>query len=77
MDEPTASMDAFAEKQFMRSMASVTHNKTVILITHKMSLLPLVDRIIVLEKGRIILDGPRDQVLKSLSRGINTGADHA
>ncbi len=77
MDEPTASMDAFAEKQFMQSMSRATQHKTFILITHKMSLLPLVDRIVVLDKGRIVIDGPREQVLSTLSRGINTGADHA
>ncbi|WP_283130574.1 type I secretion system permease/ATPase [Enterovibrio norvegicus] len=68
MDEPTASMDAFAEKQFIRAMQQVSKDRTLILITHKMSLLDIVDRVVVLDKGRIILDGPREVVLKKLSQ---------
>ncbi len=71
MDEPTASMDAYAEKQFMHAMERVSQDRTMIMVTHKMSLLKLVDRIVVLEKGRILLDGPRDKVLEELSKGIN------
>ncbi|WP_318517996.1 type I secretion system permease/ATPase [Photobacterium leiognathi] len=76
MDEPTASMDASAEKQFIHNMARVSQQHTLILITHKMSLLQLVDRIIVLDKGHIIANGPRDQVLQQLSQGVTTGASY-
>ncbi|NGN98449.1 type I secretion system permease/ATPase [Grimontia sp. S25] len=75
MDEPTSSMDAFAEKQFIRAMHQVSKERTLVLITHKMSLLHIVDRVIVLDKGRIFLDGPREIVLKQLSQGA--GNDQA
>ncbi|EOD77482.1 ABC transporter [Grimontia sp. AD028] len=68
MDEPTASMDAFAEKQFIRAMQQVSKDRTLILVTHKMSLLDIVDRVIVLDKGRVFLDGPRTTVLQKLSQ---------
>ncbi|MFD2176354.1 type I secretion system permease/ATPase [Veronia pacifica] len=63
MDEPTASMDASTEKRFIKTMRRIGHNRTLVLVSHKMSLMKLVDRIIVLEKGRVLIDGPRDEVL--------------
>jgi ATP-binding cassette subfamily C protein LapB len=42
-------------------------DKTLILITHRNSLLALVNRIIVMEKGKILMDGPKDHILKILS----------
>ncbi|MDF0535183.1 type I secretion system permease/ATPase [Shewanella sp. A32] len=76
MDEPTASLDARAEKQFMRSMAHVSKERALIIITHKMDLLKLVDRIIVLDRGHILADGPKDKVLDLLNRGLMTGGNH-
>lgn len=73
MDEPTASMDAHAENRFIQSMQRVAQNRTLLLITHKMSLLPLVDRIIVVDNGQIILDGKRDKVLNQLRQGVSGG----
>ncbi|NKF52244.1 type I secretion system permease/ATPase [Shewanella sp. WXL01] len=73
MDEPTASLDARAEKQFVQSMRQVSKNRTLLLITHKMHLLNLVDRIIVMDRGHIIADGPKDQVLKKLNEGLLAG----
>ncbi|MDD8061029.1 MULTISPECIES: type I secretion system permease/ATPase [Shewanella] len=77
MDEPTASLDARAEKQFMRSMAQVSKNRTLLLITHKMHLLNLVDRIIVLERGHVLADGPKDEVLAKLNSGAMAGDQNA
>ncbi|MGI2260671.1 type I secretion system permease/ATPase [Shewanella sp. GXUN23E] len=73
MDEPTASLDARAEKQFIRAMQNVSQQRSLLLITHKMHLLKLVDRIIVLDKGRMLADGPRDKVLDQLSQGLMAG----
>lgn len=73
MDEPTASLDARAEKQFIRSMAQVSSNRTLLLITHKMHLLNLVDRIIVLERGHLVMDGPKSEVLEKLNNGALGG----
>ena len=73
MDEPTASLDARAEKQFIRSMQLVSRERTLLLITHKMHLLNLVDRIIVLERGHVVADGPKDEVLAKLNSGTLSG----
>jgi ATP-binding cassette subfamily C protein LapB len=64
-DEPTNSMDKQTENAFIKRMKSLIANQTVIMITHKMSILPLVDRVIVIDNGKIIADGPKDVVLKS------------
>ena len=66
LDEPTASLDARAEQQFIKSIKVTSTDRTLLLITHKMDLLHLVDRIIVLEKGKIAIDGPREVVLQQL-----------
>lgn len=73
MDEPTASLDARAEKQFIRAMQNVTKERTLILITHKMHLLNLVDRILVLDRGHLVADGPKDIVLNQLAKGLLAG----
>lgn len=69
LDEPTASLDARAEKQFINSMQIVAKDRTLLLITHKMHLLQLVDRIIVLDKGRLVADGPKAVILEKLKSG--------
>ncbi len=73
MDEPTASLDARAEKQFVRAMGNVAKDRTLILITHQMHLLHLVDRIIVIDKGHLVTDGPKETVLEQLAKGQLTG----
>ncbi|MGL4474674.1 MAG: type I secretion system permease/ATPase [Shewanella sp.] len=70
MDEPTASLDSRAEKQFVRAMQQATNNRGLILITHKLQLLSLVDRVIVLDKGKILADDNKDEVLRQLSLGL-------
>ncbi|WP_394205706.1 type I secretion system permease/ATPase [Shewanella waksmanii] len=73
MDEPTASLDARAEKQFIHAMKNVSKDRTLLLITHKMHLLNLVDRIIVLDRGHLVADGPKAEVLDKLSKGLIAG----
>lgn len=70
LDEPTASMDQTTEKEFIdRIGAHIGIDRTLILVTHKPSVLCLVDRIVVIEQGRVFMDGPRDQVLALLAAG--------
>ena len=69
LDEPTASLDARAEKQFIKSINATAKDRTLLLITHKMDLLKMVDRIMVLDKGKLVLDGPKDSVLAKLKSG--------
>ena len=65
-DEPTSFMDVSSENKFIHNIKQYDQGKTVILTTHKTSLLHLVDRIIVLEDGKIAMDGTKEEVLKKL-----------
>ncbi len=63
LDEPTSMMDMQAEKQFMQRLGTVLADKTMILITHRPTLLSLVNRVVILGNGKIIKDESRDDVL--------------
>lgn len=65
-DEPTTSMDDVTEARFKATLSNALDSKTMILVTHKGSMLSLVNRIIILDNGQIIADGPKDQVLQAL-----------
>lgn len=67
MDEPTAMMDHASEFQFIERFEPFIRNKTLLLITHRMPLLKLIDRLIVMDGGKVVADGPRDEVIKALS----------
>lgn len=71
MDEPTSAMDANAERDFIANMErySKAGNRTLILSTHKPSMLKLADRIIVMDHGKIAADGPKADVMRQLSGG--------
>lgn len=69
LDEPTSAMDNGAENRLMARLSREIHGKTLILVTHRASLLALVDRLIVMEAGRIVADGPKEKVLKALASG--------
>ena len=69
MDEPTSAMDYSTENNFIQKVGSYCEGKTLILITHKMSLLQLATRVIVLDQGRIIADGPKDSILEAINGG--------
>ncbi len=68
-DEPTNAMDSFAEEAFVRHIKGQIADKAFILITHRQNLLTLVDRLILVDQGKIIMDGPRDRVLQALAQG--------
>jgi ATP-binding cassette subfamily C protein LapB len=67
MDEPTSSMDAMTETLFLRRLKEATEGQTLVIVTHRMSVLSLVDRLIVLEDGHVAKDGPKEQVIASLN----------
>ncbi|QRV23598.1 type I secretion system permease/ATPase [Marinomonas foliarum] len=69
LDEPTASMDNTTESRMKRRLMEGLKDKTLILITHKASMLDMVDRIIVMDNGRLIADGPKAQVHEALRQG--------
>jgi len=68
LDEPTSMMDVPAEQALLRRFETELKDKTVILITHRPSLLRMVSRVIVMGQGVIVADGPRDEVLKMAQR---------
>jgi len=68
-DEPTNAMDAKTEQTMIERLKKNTLPNTSIVVTHKMSLLQLVDRLIVMNNGKIIADGPKSTVLEALKTG--------
>lgn len=69
MDEPTSSMDNTSEDLIKKALTPVVQNKTLLLVTHRASLLTLVDRLIILDNGKIIADGPKESVMNALKKG--------
>lgn len=69
LDEPTAAMDHSSEEEVKRRLTEFVRGKTLVLVSHRTSLLDLVDRIIVMDAGRIMADGPKDQVIMALRQG--------
>ncbi|MBO0212756.1 type I secretion system permease/ATPase [Vibrio sp. Vb2880] len=69
MDEPTSAMDNRSEMQIKHQLSQLTSSETLVLITHKTTMLDVVDRVIVMEKGCIIADGPKEMVLSDLRHG--------
>ena len=68
LDEPTASMDTMTELRCIETLRSTLRSEsTLLLVTHKINLMPLVDRIICIANNQILMDGPRDEILKKLS----------
>jgi ATP-binding cassette subfamily C protein LapB len=68
-DEPTGSMDHSSEEEFKRNIAEYSQGKTLLVITHRTSLLELVNRIIVIDAGKIVADGAKEQVVEALRQG--------
>lgn len=69
LDEPTSAMDNTGEERLKQRMLPLIANKTLVLVTHRMSMLSLVNRVVVIDKGRVIADGPKESVLDALRRG--------
>lgn len=68
-DEPTSSMDNTSESRLRKRLEEIVVGKTLIIITHRASLLDLVDRIVVIDNGVIVADGERTRVLEDLKSG--------
>ena len=66
-DEPTTGMDHALEMRVRDGLKKYLEGRTFIMVTHRTTLLPLVDRLILLDRGKIVADGPRDEVLKRIS----------
>lgn len=69
LDEPTSAMDFSTEAYVTKKMTEFTRDKTVVLVTHRTSMLSFVDRVIVVDQGRIVADGPRETIMQALAAG--------
>ncbi|MFS0738514.1 type I secretion system permease/ATPase [Sphingomonas sp. 1P06PA] len=67
-DEPSSAMDAQTESALLQRLGAELQDRTLLLVTHRPPLLQLVNRIILLDQGRVVADGPRDEVLKQITR---------
>lgn len=75
LDEPTSSMDHSTEEELKRQLKVYAEGRTMIVVTHRTSLLELVDRIVVIDGGRVVADGPKAQVVEALRSGrVGRGA---
>ena len=68
LDEPTSALDSGSEQRAVNELDERTKGKTVIFVTHRGALLQLADRIVVMDSGKIVADGPRDELLKALNK---------
>jgi ATP-binding cassette subfamily C protein LapB len=66
LDEPTSALDPTTEERIKKNLGTFVDQRTLLLVTHRLSLLDLVDRIIILDKGRVIADGPHDQIIAAM-----------
>lgn len=69
LDEPTSHMDNSSEEQLRQRLLNWVPGKTLLLVTHRTSMLSLVDRLLVLDNGKIVADGPKDAVIDALRKG--------
>ncbi|MEA1914495.1 MAG: peptidase domain-containing ABC transporter, partial [Campylobacterota bacterium] len=68
LDEPTNSMDELSEMKFKQNLKSIIHDKTVVIVSHKPSILSLVNRLIVIEDGKVVADGPKEKVISAFNQ---------
>ena len=77
LDEPTASMDPASENRLRKRLHMLCEGKTTILITHKGAMLTLVDKLILIDRGRLVAFGPKDEVISKLqARQYGTAAEN-
>lgn len=71
LDEPSNAMDSSSESLLLQRLDAATKGKTTILVTHKSSMMALVDRLIIIDDGKVVMDGPKEKVLAALKGGQN------
>lgn len=69
LDEPSSNMDHQSESQLRKRLKAASADKTILLVTHRTALLDLVERLIVIDNGHIVADGPKEQVVEALRQG--------
>lgn len=71
LDEPSNAMDSSSEALLLQRLDAATKGKTTILVTHKSSMMALVERLIIIDDGKVVMDGPKEKVLTALKGGQN------
>jgi len=71
LDEPSNAMDSSSENMLLERLEEATKGKTTVLVTHKSSMMALVERLIIIDQGKIVMDGPKAKVLQALQGGAN------
>ena len=66
LDEPSSALDSQSEAALIARLDVATRGRTLLVVTHRISMVKMVDRIIVLDRGRIVVDGPRDSVFQAM-----------
>ena len=66
LDEPTTGLDEQTEQQALSILAQWAHDKTMVVVTHRLQVLSIVNRVVVVDNGRVVIDGPRDAVIAKL-----------
>ena len=69
LDEPSSAMDFSTEAHVTQRLTAFAEGKTLLLVTHRTSLLSLVERVIVIDHGRVVADGPRERIMQALQSG--------
>ena len=69
LDEPSSMIDPATEQRLIARLRALP-DTTIVLVTHRMAMLALIDRLVVMDRGRVVADGPRDEVLKALSQRL-------
>lgn len=77
LDEPTSNLDQNSENVVLHALAHWTKNKTMIVVTHRPQVLQIVNRIIVVDNGKVVMDGPRDAVLAHLRQNEKNEAKNS
>ena len=75
LDEPTSMMDQTTEAKVIEVLGQWLQGRTLVLSTHRLQLLAWVERVALLDSGRIVLEGPREDVLRKLSAGASPATD--
>lgn len=77
LDEPTSAMDTQSEALFLEHLKHATEGQALVVVTHRPSLLALVERIVVVDDGKVVADGPKDKILASLAGNSNAASNTA
>jgi ATP-binding cassette subfamily C protein LapB len=74
LDEPSGAMDSTSEQRLKARLSEILAGRTLLLVTHRGSMLSMVERLVVMDQGRIVADGPRDRIIAELQAGAIRGS---